>query len=176
MIIDEILLNLVMQLKKELIANNLTISVAESCTGGLVASSLTSIEGASKYFSYGFITYSNQAKIDLLNIQPQIISQFGAVSKETAEAMAVGALYKANSSIAIAITGIAGPSGGTTRKPIGTVWIALSKKAEKDIITMSFLNSFDPTNNKIESLDNRQIIRYLSCKKALELLLQNILR
>ncbi|KAJ6645062.1 DEAD-box ATP-dependent RNA helicase CshA [Pseudolycoriella hygida] len=103
-----------------MIAKNLTIAIAESCTGGLLTSYLTSIEGASKYFAYGFITYSNQAKIDLLNVSPQTIERFGAVSKETAEAMALGGITKADSSIAIAITGIAGPQGGTPQKPVGT--------------------------------------------------------
>ncbi|XVN42155.1 MAG: CinA family protein [Candidatus Rickettsia vulgarisii] len=91
--IDEILLNLVEQLKKILIAKNFTISVAESCTGGLLTFCLTSIDGSSNYFSYGFITYSNQAKIDLLNVPLQIIDQFGAVSKETSESMAISDPY-----------------------------------------------------------------------------------
>lgn len=172
--IDEILLTLVRQLQKTLTSKNLTISVAESCTGGLLSSCLTSIDGASNYFSYGFITYSNQAKKDLLNVPSQIIEQYGAVSKETAEAMAVGALDKAHSSIAVAITGIAGPSGGNTIKPVGTAWIAISRKTDAERIITSYLNLFDPVNNKIYNLDNRQIIRYLSCKKALELLLENI--
>lgn len=141
--IDEILLNLVRQIKNVLIAENLTITTAESCTGGLLASSLTSIDGASNYFSYGFVTYSNQAKMDLLNVPSKTIKQFGAVSKETAEAMAIGALRKTNSSIAVAITGVAGPSGGTTTKPVGTVWIVISIKTNIDTITISSPNLFD---------------------------------
>ncbi len=170
MIIDNELSDLLKKIKYMAVANNLTISTAESCTGGLLAAYLTSIEGASDYFCCGLVTYSNQAKIDLLNVNSNIIQEFGAVSKETAELMALGCQEKSRSSIAIAITGIAGPSGGTIDKPIGTVWFAIAYNYK---IT-SYLTQFDPINDKINSLDNRQIIRYLACKKALNLILQNI--
>lgn len=200
---DRDLLDLVEQIKERMVARHLTISVAESCTGGLLSSCLTAIEGASNYFSYGFVTYSNQAKISLLNIPSQIIEQFGSVSKEVAESMAIGAMNKAKSSIAIAITGIAGPGGGALEKPVGTVWITITcsakvvpdvspdkqqlreslTKAEtfqgltsikRNFITKSYLSVLSPINPIIPPLDNRQMIRYLSCQKALKIILRHI--
>jgi nicotinamide-nucleotide amidase len=171
MIIDTTLLELVKQIKQLAIANKITISTAESCTGGLLASCLTSVEGASDYFSYGFVTYSNQAKINLLNIAPNIIQKFGAVSEETAQLMALGCKEKSKATIAVAITGIAGPSGGSIIKPIGTVWFAIAS----DNNVASYLSKFDSAKNKVQDLDNRQIIRYLACQKALQLILRSLI-
>jgi nicotinamide-nucleotide amidase len=103
-----------------------TVAVAESCTGGMLGERFTSIAGSSDYFAGGFITYSNEMKIELLGVPPETLQQFGAVSKETAEAMAVGARRRANSTYALAVTGIAGPGGGTEAKPVGTVWVAIA--------------------------------------------------
>lgn len=172
MIIDETLLELVKQIKQLAIASKSTIATAESCTGGLLASCLTSVEGASDYFAYGFVTYSNQAKTNLLNIAPNIIQKFGAVSKETAELMAQGCREKSQATITAAITGIAGPGGGNIIKPIGTVWLAIAY----DNNVTSHLARFDPAGNKIRDLDNRQIIRYLACQKALQLILQSLIK
>ncbi|KAA0454966.1 MAG: CinA family protein [Candidatus Thioglobus sp.] len=100
---------------------NLTIAVAESCTGGNLSAFLTNQSGASAYFDRGFITYSNQAKIDTLGVSAATLNNFGAVSEQTALEMSRGVIKNAKSDIAIAITGIAGPTGGTTQKPVGTV-------------------------------------------------------
>lgn len=99
----------------------MSIAVAESCTGGLLSSSLTSIPGASSYFNCGFITYSNESKIKMLNVDSQTIELFGAVSEKVAYEMAMGAGQNSQSDLAISVTGIAGPSGGTAEKPVGMV-------------------------------------------------------
>ena len=100
---------------------NLSISVAESCTGGNLSALLSSQSGASNYFERGFISYSNQAKIDMLGVQKSTLDKFGAVSEQTAAEMASGVIQHSNSNIAIAITGIAGPTGGSKDKPVGMV-------------------------------------------------------
>ena len=109
------------KLSELLISKNLSIAVAESCTGGSISSSLTSIPGASNYFNCGFITYSNQSKVNMLGVNPKTIELFGAVSEKVAYEMAMGAGQNSQSDLAISVTGIAGPSGGTPKKPVGTV-------------------------------------------------------
>lgn len=104
--------------------NKLKITTAESCTGGLIASLLTSIANASSSFEAGFVTYSNQMKSELIDVNINTLEQNGAVSKEVVEEMACGALEKSGANIAIAVSGIAGPSGGSKEKPVGSVWIA----------------------------------------------------
>ena len=102
-----------------------TIAVAESCTGGCLAKLLTDIAGASRYFRYGWVTYSNNAKISELDVEPDLIEKYGSVSEQVAEAMAEGARKKAGTDFAVGITGIAGPSGGSEQKPVGLVYISI---------------------------------------------------
>ncbi len=109
------------KLSELLISKNMSIALAESCTGGSISSSLTSIPGASTYFNCGFITYSNQSKVNMLGVDPKTIELFGAVSEKVAYEMAMGAGQNSQSDLAISVTGIAGPSGGTPKKPVGTV-------------------------------------------------------
>jgi nicotinamide-nucleotide amidase len=97
---------------------------AESCTGGLIAARCTDLAGSSAWFERGFVTYSNAAKQELLEVPPDLLAQYGAVSEPVARAMAQGALLHAKAQWAIAVTGVAGPSGGSRDKPVGTVWIA----------------------------------------------------
>ena len=104
------------------------MAVAESCTGGLVAAAITEIPGSSEVFEAGFVTYSNAAKIGQLKVSEELVETFGAVSVATAWAMARGALLASEADIAVAITGIAGPDGGTASKPIGTVVFALAER------------------------------------------------
>lgn len=104
------------------------ISVAESCTGGLVAAALTEIPGSSEIFESGFVTYSNDAKLDMLKVSSDVLETFGAVSIATAWAMAQGALELSGADVAVAITGVAGPGGGTDKKPVGTVVFARAEK------------------------------------------------
>ncbi len=106
------------------------ISVAESCTGGLVAAALTSIPGSSDVFEVGFVTYSNDAKMSFLGVSSDILDTFGAVSIATAWGMARGALARSKADIAVAITGIAGPDGGSIQKPVGTVVFARARKID----------------------------------------------
>ena len=109
------------KLTELLTSKNMSIAIAESCTGGSLSSSLTSIPGASSYFNCGFITYSNESKINMLNVDSQTIELFGAVSEKVAFEMAMGAGQNSKSHLAISVTGIAGPSGGTPEKPVGMV-------------------------------------------------------
>lgn len=105
-----------------------TLALAESCTGGLIAHRLTNVAGASDVFTHGWVTYANEAKTGQLGVPAEIIATHGAVSEETARAMAEGALRESGADYAVAITGIAGPSGGTPEKPVGTAWLALAGK------------------------------------------------
>jgi PncC family amidohydrolase len=157
--IDEILLDLSKQINYLAIANKARIATAESCTGGLLASCLTAIEGASNYFDYGFITYSNEAKTHMLGVDPQILERCGAVSKETAIAMAAGAMKQSKSSIALSITGIAGPGGGSTNKPVGTVYCGIASMS-------------DSKARLFRLTGDRPLIRYKATKEALKLLLE----
>lgn len=108
------------------LAKKIKIAVAESCTGGIVASSITSIAGSSDVFDRGFITYSYESKTELLGVPANVITEKGAVSKEVAEFMAIGALKNSHAQLSVAITGIAGPTGGTESKPVGLVHFASS--------------------------------------------------
>jgi nicotinamide-nucleotide amidase len=104
----------------------LTLATAESCTGGLIANRITNVPGASAVFGHGFVTYANGAKSSLLNVSPDELAAHGAVSEVVAKQMAAGALQASGSDIAVAVTGIAGPDGGTSEKPVGTAWIGLA--------------------------------------------------
>lgn len=112
----------------------LKLVTAESCTGGMLASTLTDIPGSSDVFERGFVTYSDQSKADLLGVPAATIAKHGAVSAEVAEAMARGALNHAKADLAIAITGIAGPTGGSKKKPVGLVYLAVASKHYKDAV------------------------------------------
>ena len=126
------------KLTELLISKNMSIAVAESCTGGLLSSSLNSIPGASSYFNCGFITYSNESKIKMLNVDSQTIELFGAVSERVAFEMAVGAGQHSQSDLAISVTGIAGPSGGTAEKPVGMVCFGFYVEGEVSTTTQFF--------------------------------------
>ena len=102
------------------------MATAESCTGGLMAATCTDLAGSSAWFERGMVTYSNDAKVELLGVDPALIAQHGAVSEAVARAMVVGALAHAHAQVAVAVTGVAGPSGGSAGKPVGTVWFGLA--------------------------------------------------
>ncbi len=112
-------------------ANHLKIATAESCTGGWVAKILTDLPGSSAIFDRGFVTYSNEAKMDMLDVPMQTIEQWGAVSQQTVMAMTLGALTNSRAQLAVAISGIAGPSGASPRKPVGTVWFAWQRQGQQ---------------------------------------------
>jgi nicotinamide-nucleotide amidase len=105
------------------------LATAESCTGGLIAAACTSVAGSSDWFERGFVTYSNEAKTELLGVDAALIAAHGAVSEPVAGAMALGALQRAPVQLAVAVTGIAGPGGGSADKPVGLVWLAVARVA-----------------------------------------------
>jgi nicotinamide-nucleotide amidase len=121
------------QLGKILILKDKRCVTVESCTGGALSAAITSVAGSSLWFDRGYITYSNEAKQQMVRVPAQIIIDHGAVSQECAIAMAEGGLLCSNAQIAVAITGIAGPSGGTKAKPVGTVWIAWGSNNRKTV-------------------------------------------
>ncbi|HVG51506.1 MAG TPA: CinA family protein [Xanthobacteraceae bacterium] len=114
-------------------ARKLTVATAESCTGGLVAGALTEIAGSSAVVLCGFVTYSNEAKERMLGVPSQTLKQFGAVSRQTAEAMAEGAIAHSDAALSVAITGVAGPGGGSAEKPVGLVHFAAAKRGGRTI-------------------------------------------
>ncbi|MCW7536616.1 CinA family protein [Aquabacterium sp. A7-Y] len=117
------------QLGLALAARGLKLVTAESCTGGLIAGACTSVAGSSDWFERGFVTYSNAAKTELLGVPGELIERHGAVSREVALAMAMGALQHSRGQFAISVTGIAGPGGGSEAKPVGTVWFGFARTA-----------------------------------------------
>ena len=145
-------------LVKKLTRKKLKISFAESCTGGMLANTITSVSGASKVFNLGLITYSNQAKINILKVNKNIIRKFGAVSYECCKAMVINLSKISKANINVSITGIAGPKGGTKKKPVGLVYIGV-KKGNKLIISKNIFNS-----------KNRSSIQKMSVKKTIKIL------
>jgi nicotinamide-nucleotide amidase len=127
---DDSLDNELAALAAALIARGWMLTTAESCTGGLVAAACTSLAGSSQWFERGFVTYSNEAKTEMLGVPAALIAQHGAVSEEVACAMAEGALAHARAQLAAAVTGIAGPGGATPGKPVGTVWVAIARHGQ----------------------------------------------
>ena len=140
------------------------IAVAESCTGGLVSAALTEIPGSSEVFEAGFITYSNQSKMNRLNVNQDVLETFGAVSVATAWAMAQGALNASNADVAVAITGIAGPDGGSEQKPVGTVVFARATARDGPDDVMADSQLFDAS-------EGRSGIRLQAAFCALDLLM-----
>lgn len=112
------------RLGRELLNRGECLATAESCTGGWVAQTVTAIAGSSTWFERGFVTYSNEAKAEMLGVPPGLIEEHGAVSEPVARAMADGALAHSRAQVSLAVTGVAGPTGGTKAKPVGTVWFA----------------------------------------------------
>ena len=145
---------------KLLIKKKIKISFAESCTGGLLASTVTSINGASKVFNLGLITYSNQSKIKVLKVNKNIIKKYGAVSHECCKSMVKNLAKISKANINIAITGIAGPKGGTKQKPVGLVYIGIKKGNKTKVNEYLFRNQ------------KRSSIQRATVKKALDLILR----
>lgn len=147
------------QLLAEYLENNSSmLCCAESCTGGLIAKQLTDIAGSSNWFDRGFVTYSNQAKIEMLGVQLITLQQHGAVSEAVVREMAAGAIKHSSSQFSIAVTGIAGPGGGSAEKPVGTVWFGFS--IQNHIVA-----------RHVEFAGNREQVRDQSACFAIETLL-----
>jgi nicotinamide-nucleotide amidase len=140
-----------------------TLSIAESCTGGLLGHRITNVSGSSDYFQQGVLTYSNESKVQLLGVPEGLITQHGAVSQEVAEAMAVGIRESSGSDFGLSITGIAGPKGGTQEKPVGLVYVGLSWERGTTVTKNIFLG-------------NREIIKFQSSQKALDILRRHLLK
>jgi nicotinamide-nucleotide amidase len=121
---DKELYALAEQLGRALLARGWMLAAAESCTGGWIAQAVTMVPGSSHWFDRGFVTYSNDAKQAMLGVRPETLSRYGAVSEQTVLEMAAGALDRSSARVAVAVSGVAGPDGGSTDKPVGTVWIA----------------------------------------------------
>ena len=143
---------------RKLIKKKLKISFAESCTGGMLSSSITSIAGASKVFNVGFVTYSNQAKIRILKINKDIIKEYGAVSAECCEAMVKNLAKISKAQINVSVTGIAGPKGGTKNKPVGLVYIGV-KKSNRILVTKNIFKQ-----------KSRNSIQKATVKRSLEII------
>ena len=139
-------------------AKGLKIATAESCTGGMIAAALTDIAGSSATFERGFVTYSNEAKMELLGVKPATLAEFGAVSQPIAGEMADGALAKSYADISVSVTGIAGPGGATAGKPVGLVWFGLARKGAQ---TKTVRHVFE---------GDRAMVRKAALKTALALL------
>ena len=144
---------------KLLTKKRLKLSIAESCTGGLLASLITSVNGASKVFNLGLITYSNQAKIKILKVNKNIIRKYGAVSEECCSAMVINLSRISKANINVSITGIAGPKGGTKQKPVGLVYIGIKKGNKIQI------------NKYLFKSKKRLSVQRATVKKALKLIL-----
>lgn len=154
--------SLVEELSLILTEKNLRLVTAESCTGGMVAAGMTDRSGSSSVFERGYVTYSNEAKIEELGVKSETIETYGAVSEQTAAEMAQGALKNSHADIALSVTGIAGPNGGTKEKPVGLVYIGIAFQNRPPIVVK---NNFD---------GDRTSIRQATVEKALELLIETI--
>lgn len=147
---------------KLLLERGLMLSTAESCTGGAIAAAMTSQPGSSAVFDRGFVTYSNESKIEMLGVPEHIIETHGAVSERTAHYMAVGALENSRASIAVSVTGIAGPSGGTAEKPVGTVYIGIGTRHGETIVQHHVFSG------------DRDAVRAQTVNAALRLILETV--
>jgi nicotinamide-nucleotide amidase len=148
----------VLQLGEALRARGAMLATAESCTGGLIAAACTSVAGSSDWFERGFVTYSNAAKTEMLGVDVALITAHGAVSAEAARAMAEGALAQSHASLAVAVTGIAGPGGATPGKPVGTVWFAL---AQRGAATQAELLQFDGDRSAVREQTLAHVLQRL---------------
>jgi len=156
---------LTQQLAQILLAKGFKIALAESCTGGLLAAQLTSLAGSSDWFERGFVTYSNQAKEESIGVPKEFIERYGAVSEEVARAMSKGVLKNSLAQVSVAITGIAGPGGGSANKPVGMVCFAWGILVNDQIQTRSQTKHFS---------GDRQSIREQACVYAIESLLAQL--
>jgi nicotinamide-nucleotide amidase len=152
--------NLANKVVQKLTKKKIRISFVESCTGGLLSSTITSINGSSKVFNLGLVTYSNKSKIDVLKVPKNVISKYGAVSKECCLSMVKSLSKISKTSISISITGIAGPKGGTKLKPVGLVYIGIKKGNKINIKEKKFRSK------------KRNIIQFLAAKETLEEILR----
>ena len=148
----------VQQLAQALRAKGWHMATAESCTGGLIAATCTAVAGSSDWFERGWVTYTNQAKTDLLGVRTELFNQMGAVSEEVARAMVQGALQRAPVQLAVAVTGIAGPGGATAGKPVGTVWLAWGTATETQALRLQLPGDRDAVRRATVSAALQRLI------------------
>lgn len=159
---SQTLTTIAQQLGEMLCKKNAKLTTAESCTGGGISEAITSVSGSSQWFEFGFVTYANSAKQQLLGVSKQTLDQYGAVSEQVVEQMAQGAIQQSQADYAIAVSGIAGPDGGTEDKPVGTVWVCWQT----------------PTRSWTQQLmlsGDRQAVRTAAIKNSLQQLLQHLI-
>lgn len=150
------------EIGKMLEAKKLSLSTAESCTGGGIAALITSVPGSSEYFKGGIVAYSNELKMSLLDVSAETLKKYGAVSRETVTEMAKGAMKRLKTDCAIATSGIAGPGGGTPEKPVGTIWMAVAYK--KEIVTWKQTGDSGRAENTQKAIQNALSLLYDSLK------------
>ncbi|MBW3116852.1 nicotinamide-nucleotide amidase [Providencia rettgeri] len=139
-----------------------TVTTAESCTGGWVAKVLTDISGSSDYFQRGFVTYSNEAKHQMIGVKDESLQQYGAVSQQVVTEMATGALQEACADFAVSVSGIAGPGGGSVEKPVGTVWFGFAQKqADQTVLVTTQHQVFQGNRNEVRFQSTRYILETL---------------
>lgn len=151
-----------LQLADALTQRGWMLATAESCTGGLIAAACTDLPGSSAWFDRGFVTYSNAAKTEMLGVPSELIDRYGAVSKEVVLAMAQGAIKQSNAQVSIAVSGVAGPDGGSLEKPVGTIWLAWKIRQDCYATCMNWQG-------------NRQFVRIQTVASSLQQLTQKIL-
>lgn len=151
MINNDEMTRLSIEVGKALIKRKSTLTTAESCTGGWIAKVITDIAGSSDYYQRGFVTYSNQAKHEMIGVDEQALLQYGAVSEVVVSQMAEGALMAANSDFAISVSGIAGPGGGSVEKPVGLVWFGFAAKHNAKIHMTTKSQIFEGTREQVRA-------------------------
>ena len=159
---SQTLTTIAQQLGEILCKKNAKLTTAESCTGGAISEAITSVSGSSQWFEFGFVTYANSAKRQLLGVSEETLEQYGAVSEQVVKQMAQGAIKQSEADYAIAVSGVAGPDGGTEEKPVGTVWVCWQTPTQ--IWTHKLVLSGD-----------RQAVRSEAVKKSLQQLLQHLI-
>ncbi len=154
------------KLVHQLVSDRKTVATAESCTGGWIAKSLTDVAGSSACFGYGIVSYSNAAKESLLDVTPDTIAAKGAVSEETVIEMAEGALSVSGADLSVAVSGVAGPDGGTDDKPVGTVWFAFSVRDGSGVDTAAEVERFDGDRDAVRRKTVAHALKGLTARAA----------
>ena len=159
---SQTLTTIAQQLGEILCKKNAKLTIAESCTGGAISEAITSVSGSSQWFEFGFVTYANSAKRQLLGVSEETLEQYGAVSEQVVKQMAQGAIKQSEADYAIAVSGVAGPDGGTEEKPVGTVWVCWQTPSQI-------------WAHKLVLSGDRQAVRTEAVKNSLQQLLQHLI-
>ena len=158
---DSVVHQLAIRVSNRLRDERLMLVTAESCTGGMVATAITDISGSSGWFERGFVTYSNQAKSEMIGVPADMIEKFGAVSEQVARAMAEGALRNSRAQVSVSITGVAGPAGGSEAKPVGTVCFGWSNRLNTQIETQHFKGDREQVRTQAAAHALRRLLEFM---------------